>query len=120
MTSKDESLKKEILEKDKSLRGQKRPLITFYQAIEMGEYNPSYLKIFPEWHQLSRHVQFQYIRQALDNKRRQLLRQWAEVNNMLDFRLKPHLKEALENIQTQMKKLDQDREKLYVEYSSEE
>jgi len=119
MTSKNESSEIEILEKVKSRKGQKPP-ITFHQAIEMGEYNPSYLAIFPEWHQLSKHLQFQYIRQALDNRYNQLLRQWAEINNILDFRLKPHLKEALKNIQIQMKKLDQDREKLYVEYSSDE
>src|SRR6185369_13519677 len=91
--------------------------MTLSQAIEMGEYNPEYLSTFPEWHQLSKHTQFQYIRMATDNRRKQLLMQWAEVNNMLDFRLKPELKETLKNIEAQMKKLTKDREQLYVEYS---
>jgi hypothetical protein len=43
--------------------------------------------------------------------------QWAEINNVLDFRLKPHLKEALLNIQKQLKELDKDEERLYLEYS---
>ena len=37
------------------------------KAIELGEYDPKFLSGFAEWHTLSRHMQFQYIRQALDN-----------------------------------------------------
>jgi hypothetical protein len=95
----------------------KKTNITFLRAIALGEYNPEYLATFPEWHELSRHMQFQYIREALDNKRQQLTLQWAEINNVIDFSLKPHLKEALRNIESQMKKLDKDWEKLYLEYS---
>jgi hypothetical protein len=83
----------------------------------MGEYDPEYLATFPEWHSLSRHVQFQHIRTALDNRRRQFLTQWAEINNVLDFRTKPHLQEALRNIEKQNTKLDEDWERLYLEYS---
>ena len=91
--------------------------MTLQQAINMGEYNPEYLSTFPEWHQFSRHTQFQYIAMALDNRRKQLLMQWAQVNNILDFRMKPELHEALKNIEAQMKKLEKDRERLFVEYS---
>jgi hypothetical protein len=96
----------------------KRPLLSFQEIIEMGEYNPEILSIYPEWHLLSSHAQLQYIRRALDNRMQQLLTQWAEINNVLDFSLKPHLKEALRNIERQMKKLDADKERLYLEYSS--
>ena len=93
------------------------PGMTLKQAIDMGEYNPEYLATFPEWLTLSPHMQFQYIREALDNRHKHLITQWAEVNNMLDFSKKPHLSEALENIMLQIKKLEKDREKLYLKYS---
>ncbi len=91
--------------------------MTFKEAIEMGEYNPEYLSTFPEWHNYPRHTQFVYIKKALDNRNRHLVQQWAEINNMLDFRLKPQLAEALKNIEKQIKKLDNDKENLYFEYS---
>lgn len=91
--------------------------MTLKEAIELGEYNPDFLATFPEWHTFSRHVQFQHIRKALDNRNRQLLVSWAEINNTIDFSLKPQMAEALKNIQEQMKKLDDDRDKLYFEYS---
>ena len=92
--------------------------MTLQKAVDLGEYNPEYLATFPEWHALSRHVQFQFIKQGLENREKQLWMQWSEVNNTIDFRLKPHLRTALENIQKQVKKLNKDREKLYFEYSS--
>ncbi|KKQ94132.1 MAG: hypothetical protein UT19_C0004G0093 [Candidatus Woesebacteria bacterium GW2011_GWB1_39_10b] len=91
--------------------------MTLAKAVELGEYDPEFLATFAEWHGLPRHIQFQYVRQALDNRHRHLITQWAEVNNMLDFSKKPHLSEALENIMAQIKKLEKDREKLYLEYS---
>lgn len=93
------------------------PHMTLQKAIDMGEYDPDYLATFPEWHKLSQHVQFQFIREGLDNRRRQLTLQWAEINNVIDFRLKPHLKIALKNVERQLKKLDKDWERLYLEYS---
>lgn len=106
------------IEKGKlSLPLSKSQKMTLQKAVDLGEYNPDYLATFPEWHDLSRHVQFQFIRQALDNRRRQLIVQWAEVNNVLDFGEKPQLKEALKNIEKQLKELEKDREKLYIEYS---
>ncbi|KKQ75164.1 MAG: hypothetical protein US96_C0016G0018 [Candidatus Woesebacteria bacterium GW2011_GWB1_38_5b] len=50
-------------------------------------------------------------------RQKQLVMQYAEINNVLDFRLKPELKEALNNIHKQLRKLDDDRERIYLEYS---
>jgi len=91
--------------------------MTLQKAIDMGEYDPDYLSTFPEWHEISRHMQFEFIRKALENRNYHLLKQWAEINNMLDFRLKPQMALALKNIEKQMKKLEADKEKLYFEYS---
>jgi len=91
--------------------------MTLEKAVELGEYDPKYLSIFPEWHTLSRHLQFQFIRRGLERRRQHLRVQWAEINNVLDFRLKPHLKDALLNIEKQLKELDKDEERLYLEYS---
>jgi len=92
--------------------------ITLQKAIDLGEYNPEFLSGFAEWHTLSRFSQFQFIRKALDNRRRHLLTQWAEISNSLDFSKKPYLAEAMKNIKKQLDKLEEDREKLYVEYST--
>lgn len=93
------------------------PNITLKDAINLGEYNPEYLSAFAEWHTLSPYVQLQYLKQAMDNRVRNLTLQWAEINNVLDFRLKPELKTALSNIESQVKKIEADREKIYLEYS---
>lgn len=91
--------------------------MTLQKAIDMGEYKPDYLATFSEWHTLSRHIQFQHIRTAIENRRHHLLSQWAEVNNILDFSKKPELAEALKNIEKQLKLIEVDREELFVEYS---
>lgn len=52
------------------------PSMTFEKAVELGEYHPEYLAGFPVWHTLSRFMQFEFIVQALANRRKQLLRQW--------------------------------------------
>jgi len=91
--------------------------LTLAKAIEFGEYDSLHLAMFEEWHQLSTHAQFELIKQALRNRTRQLWMQWAEVNNSIDFSKKPHLHQALKNIEQQIKILEQDRERLYVEYS---
>ena len=92
--------------------------MTLQKAVELGEYNPEFLATFPEWHTLSRHAQFQFIRQALANRHRHLIVQWAEINNLLDFSKKPELKDALKNIEKQLNELEKDKEKLYLEYSN--
>jgi hypothetical protein len=92
--------------------------MTFEKAIDFGEYDPNFLSQFPEWHTYSRHTQFEYIRKALKNRHRQLLTQWAELTNVLDFSLKPHVKDGLKNIENQLKELEKDKERLFIEYSS--
>lgn len=91
--------------------------MTLQKAIDMGEYNPDYLGKFSEWGALSRHVQFQHIRTAIENRRKHLLTQWAEVSTILDFSKKPELAEALKNIEIQLREIEDDREKLFIEYS---
>lgn len=91
--------------------------MTLKKAIDFGEYDPDYLSTFAEWHTLSRHIKFLYIRIAIENRRKNLLMQYAEINNMLDFSKKPHLSDALRNIEKQLKTVEVDRERLFVEYS---
>jgi len=43
--------------------------------------------------------------------------QWAQVNNVLDFRLKPELKEVLDKLSEQIRQLDRDQEKIWIEYA---
>ncbi|MBI2028931.1 hypothetical protein HYT02_00760 [Candidatus Gottesmanbacteria bacterium] len=96
----------------------KKSSITLNEAVEFGEYNPQFLANFPEWHTLSIHIQWQLIRKALDMRRRQLITQYAELNNVLDLRKKPYIHQAIKNVQRQLGELDRDREDLYVEYSN--
>lgn len=91
--------------------------ITLEKAIELGEYDPNFLSNFAEWHELSRHVQFQLIRKALDNRYRQLVTQYAELSNVLDFSKKPEIRSAMENVDAQIKILRRDKEALYSQYS---
>lgn len=97
--------------------GPSSPIISLQSAINFGEYDPNYLKTFPEWHKLSKHMQWELISKAIKNRRRQLWVHWAEVNNQPNFSKKPHLKAALENIQMQVALLQDDEERLQVEYS---
>lgn len=90
---------------------------SFEKMIEMGEYNPKKLQSYDEWKTLSRHVQFQYIRTAIENRRKNLLTQWAETSTVLDFSKKPELAQALKNIESQLKDIEVDRERLFIEYS---
>ena len=92
--------------------------ITLQKAIEFGEYNPKYLANFTEWHTLSIHIQWQLIRKALDIRQRQLITQYAELNNALDYSKKPHIHDAVKNVEKQLSELAKDKEKLYVKYSN--
>lgn len=94
-----------------------KTILTFDKAIEMGEYHPEFLAQFPEWHGYPRYMQFEFVRKALANRRRQLVTQWMEVNKSNDYSKKPHLIEASKNIEKQMSLLRQDRERFYAEYS---
>jgi hypothetical protein len=97
--------------------GSTPPFMTLAKAVDMGEYNPEYLANFAEWHTLSRHVQFEMIKTGLDNRNKQLVAQWAEINNFLDFSKKPNLQKALDSIVKQWKDLQKERERLFLEYS---
>lgn len=92
-------------------------ILSLQKAIDLGEYESSYLSQFPEWGQLSRHSQFQLIKQAISNRLSQLAIQWSEINNLLDFSKKPHLQQALRNIEAQRPDVLKDKEELYLEYS---
>lgn len=92
--------------------------INLTKAVELGEYDPKYLATFSEWREMSRHVQFQFIIKAIENRRKQLLKQYADMNNVLDFRLKPEMQKAIKNVLKQIDELDSDREKLLIEYST--
>jgi hypothetical protein len=92
--------------------------LTLEKAVELGEYDPNFLANFPEWHTLSRHIQFQYIKKALENRNRQLLGQYAELNNVLDLRNKPEIWDAIRNMEKQLHELLDIKEKLFAEYSA--
>lgn len=92
--------------------------LTLEQAVKFGEYDPGYLASFPQWHELLKNIQFQYIKDVLDNRIKILRIRWAEVVNVLDFSKKPYLQDALRNIEKQIKKVEEDRERLYLEYSA--
>ncbi len=91
--------------------------LTLQKAIEFGTYEPEELAVYAEWHQLSRPGQYQLVKQAVDNRLRHLIQQWAEITNVLDFSKKPHLKEALEKIMDQRKKVLEDKERLMIEFA---
>jgi hypothetical protein len=92
--------------------------LTLEKAVELGEYDPNFLANFTEWHTLSRHIQFQYVRKALENRNHQLLGQYAELNNVLDLRNKPDVWKAIKNVEKQLHELLETKEKLFSEYSS--
>lgn len=91
--------------------------ITLQKAVDLGEYDPKFLATFAEWHTLSRYVQFQFIKTAIENRRKQLLMQYAEMSNILDLSLKPEMREAMKSVHDQLKKVEEDREKILIEYS---
>lgn len=91
--------------------------MTLREAVKLGEYNPEFLSTFPEWIDMSPHVQLQFIKEGMDNRRKQLLMQWAEMDRAIDARLKTNLHEAQKNIEKQLRKIQDDRERLYYEYS---
>lgn len=95
--------------------------ISLQDAVKLGEYKPEVLSGYPEWHKLSKYAQFELISQAVEHRRRQLMNKWAEVDNFTNAAEDPTLKkQAQKNIQEQLKKLSEDKEKLYLEYSKTE
>ena len=106
------------LETSRTTKPSKTGKMSLQQAIDLGEYRPEYLANFAEWHALSIYIQFQMIRQALEIRHRQLITQYAELNNVLDLRNKPHVQQAIKNVEKQLRMFEQDREELFVQYSN--
>ncbi len=100
----------------KSKPVKKTTKMTLEKAVEMGEYNPEFLSTFPEWSSFTNNIRWHYIRQAIQNRRRFLLLNWAETNNVLDLRLKPELKQVLDKINNQVLDLNREEERLRIEY----
>lgn len=88
------------------------------EAINLGEYEPEILAQYPEWEKLSNYARFQLISQGLETRRKQLFKKWSEIINFIDDSDNPTLQEeAKGNIERQLKKLREDKERLYLEYS---
>lgn len=96
----------------------KKSTMTLEKAVDMGEYDPTYLATFPEWATFSNNIRFNYIRKGIKNRRRFLQLNWAETFNVIDFSSKPELQTVLNNIQSKLAELLKDEERLRLEYSS--
>ena len=90
--------------------------MTLEKAVEMGEYDPKFLSTFPEWTGLTDNLRWHYIRDAIQNRRKFLLLNWAETSNVLDFSKKPEMKTVMDNIMKQVQLLNQEEEKLRLEF----
>ncbi len=86
-------------------------------AIKLGEYDPEFLKKYEEWAELSPHMQFEFIRQGINNRRLHLRREYAAIVNQPDFSQKPHLKAGLNKITQAQKDLLAEEERLQSEYA---
>ncbi len=92
-------------------------IISFKESIELGKYQIDYLSQYKEWEELDRHLQYQYITQAITNKRRQLRLEWAKMANQPNFSKKPQLLAAQKKIEKALRDLDTDEETLMIEYA---
>lgn len=92
-------------------------IISFKESIELGKYQIDYLSQYKEWEELDRHLQYQYITQAITNKRRQLRLEWAKMANQPNFSKKPQLLAAQKKIEKALRDLDTDEEALMIEYA---
>jgi len=90
--------------------------MTLDKAVAMGEYDPKFLATFPEWASFSDNLRWHYIRDAIQNRRKFLLLNWAETNNVLDFSTKPEMKAVQDNILKQVQLLNKEEEKLRLEF----
>ena len=86
--------------------------ISLQRAIDLGEYDPEYLATFAEWQELSSHLQWRMVHQALKNRRTSLMVNWSEVANHPNFSQKPQLKKIHESIEKNLKQLQIDEENL--------
>jgi hypothetical protein len=91
--------------------------ITFKEAIELGKYEPDFLAQFPEWKTFDAQIQYQFVIKALHNRRKQLRLQWAELCTQLDFSKKPHLEVAQRKVEQAIRDLNDDEERLIVQYA---
>lgn len=95
--------------------------MTFDEAIQMGEYKPELLSQYPEWKTFSHHVQWEYISKAMANRKTQLMRKWSETINFMDQSDIVGLKKQIaDSIFEQIRKLGEEKERLYLEYSKYE
>jgi hypothetical protein len=90
--------------------------LSLEKAVEMGEYSPAFLSTFPEWSSYSDNIRWHYIRQAIQNRRKFLLQNYAETNNVLDLSLKPEMKMVLDRITKQVEFLNKEEERLRLEF----
>src|SRR3989344_1110067 len=105
--------REETQETEQNLGGGSQPLsdsLTLQKAIDLGEYDPEYLSMFPEWHKLSTHMQWQMVERALKNRRRHLVVKYAELCNEQNYFTNPNLQKAAENIDKKLKQLQLEEE----------
>ncbi len=91
--------------------------ISLKDVISLGEFEPEVLAKYPEWEKLSNYVQFELIRQGLENRRKQLFKKWSEVVNFIGDFPNANRQETKENLERQLQTLRADKERLYNEYS---
>ncbi|OGD83024.1 hypothetical protein A2572_01020 [Candidatus Collierbacteria bacterium RIFOXYD1_FULL_40_9] len=102
----------ETLENLKTTKPKAVTHITLQRAVDLGEYDPEYLASFSEWHDLTPHLQWRMVHQAIKNRRTSLNVNWAEIANQPNYSQKPHLKPIQESIERQLKQLQNDEESL--------
>lgn len=94
--------------------------LSLQDAIKLGEYDPKKLAEYPEWEKLSRTGQFELISQGLEYRRRNLFRKWQEIVNFINDSEDSSVREQAKlNIESQIKNLRVEKERLYLEWSTE-
>lgn len=92
--------------------------MTLDKAVDLGEYDENFLETFPEWHNLSDNIRFNYLLKAIKNRRQFLRLNYAETFNILDYSKKPELAKVLNSINDRLNDLQKDEEKIRVKYST--
>lgn len=95
-----------------------KKILTLSELIDLGEYDIEKLSEYEEWQEFSPYIQLQYITKAIDNRRKKLTQQLAQLYNVLDYRLKPEVQEAVKNLHKSLKNLEDDKERIFIEFSS--
>lgn len=86
--------------------------MTLQKAVDLGEYDPEYLSKLDGWNDLTSHLQWRMVHQAIKNRRTSLMVNWAEIANHPNFSKKPELKKIQESIENKLKQLQNDEEEL--------